>query len=271
MTEAQSHAGAVAVSLSASVVLLVSAIVGLVAWRTIYKSETAALVDSAAAQDVVSVAVAVLLMVTITVAVRTGSTGATLVWVGLLSFVAYNAAIYCFSVHFGPLFLAWTVVLGLSVFGAVITSLAVESSTLTSLLPQHGAKIVAWVLIGASVIFALLWLREIVPDLLAGRPSSSAVEWHVPTNPVHVLDLALFLPAVMVSGVLILRSDPLGLTLGVPALVWMILTCLPILVTPLMARARGHSPEWSAVPPVAFLLVIFLAAGVLLVRDALDH
>jgi hypothetical protein len=75
----------------------------------------------------------------------------------------------------------------------------------------------------------------------------------------------------MVSGVLILRSDPLGLKLGIPALVWMILTCLPILVTPLMARARGHTPDWSAVPPVAFLLLVFLAAGVLLIRDALGH
>ena len=43
MTETQSHVGAVTVSLSVSVVLLVSAIVGLVAWRTIYKSETATL------------------------------------------------------------------------------------------------------------------------------------------------------------------------------------------------------------------------------------
>jgi hypothetical protein len=38
-----------------------------------------------------------------------------------------------------------------------------------------------------------------------------------------------------------------------------------------MARARGHAPDWSAAPPVAFLLVIFLAAGVLLLRDALEH
>jgi hypothetical protein len=271
MTEAQNHTGAVAVDLSVSVLLLVSALVGLFAWRTIYKLETATLVDSAAAQDVVSVAVALLLMVIVTVSVRTGSDGATLVCAGVLAVVAYNAAIYCFSIHFGPLFLVWTALLGLSVLGAVITGLTVDRSALTPLLPHQGTRIVAWVLIGAAVIFALLWLKEIVPDLLAGRPSTSAEQWHVPTNPVHVLDLALFLPAVIAGGVLILRSDPLGLQLGVPALVWMILTCLPILVTPFMAKARGHTPDWSAVPPVGILLLIFLAAGVLLIKEALNH
>jgi hypothetical protein len=271
MTDAQSHTGVVAISLAVGVLLLFSACVGLLAWRTIYGSETATLVDSTAAQDVVSVGVSVLLIVTMTTALRTGSDGATLVWTGILTFVAYNAAIYCFSVHFGPLFLVWTALLGLSVFGAVLTGRTVDRATLTPLLPHHGIKLVAWVLIGAAVIFALLWLKEIVPDLLAGRPSSSAEEWHVPTNPVHVLDLALFLPAVMAGGVLILRGDPLGLQLGVPALVWLILTCLPILVTPFMSRARGHAADWGAVPPVAVLLLTFLAAGVLLTKEGLIH
>jgi hypothetical protein len=53
--------------------------------------------------------------------------------------------------------------------------------------------------------FTLLWLSQIVPDLLAHRPSTSASQWNVPTNPVHVLDLAFFLPAAAASGVLLLR------------------------------------------------------------------
>ena len=131
-------------------------------------------------------------------------------------------------------------------------------------------RVLAWVLVGAAVVFALLWLREIVPDLLAGRPSTSAAAWQVPTNPVHVLDLALFLPAIFVAGVLILRGDPMGVGIGVPGLVWMILTCLPILLTPVMSGIRGHDPAWGAVPPVAVLLVVFLISGGLLLRTALS-
>jgi hypothetical protein len=38
----------------------------------------------------------------------------------------------------------------------------------------------------------------------------TAEQWADPTNPVHVLDLALFLPALCASGVLLLRHHRIG-------------------------------------------------------------
>lgn len=187
---------------------LASEVVGLVSWRIVYAAETETLVDSAAAQDAVSVGLGVVLFVVAAVAVRTGSLVATLAWIGLLTFVAYNAAIYCFSVHSGTLFLVWTALLGLSVFEAVVTAGTVDRAALNPLLALRASRILAWVLIAAAVTFAVLWLKEIVPDVLVGRPSNSAAEWQVPTNPVRVLDLALCLPAVMSGGILILRGNP---------------------------------------------------------------
>jgi hypothetical protein len=55
-----------------------------------------------------------------------------------------------------------------------------------------------------AALFLLLWLSEILPDLLAGAPSRSAGDRNVPTNPVHVLDLAFFLPAVITTGPMLL-------------------------------------------------------------------
>jgi hypothetical protein len=34
-------------------------------------------------------------------------------------------------------------------------------------------------------------------------------------------------------------------------LVFLALTCLPILITPLVAALRGHAPAWAVVIPVA--------------------
>jgi hypothetical protein len=85
----------------------------------------------------------------------------------------------------------------------------------------------------------LLWLREIVPDLLSRRPSTAAAQWDVPTSPVHVLDLAFFLPTAATSGVLLLRRHRRGYATAAAQLTWLALTCLPILVTPLVAYARG--------------------------------
>jgi hypothetical protein len=114
-----------------------------------------------------------------------------------------------------------------------------------------------------ATLFGVLWLREIVPDLLAGRPSTSAADWRVPTNPVHVLDLAFFLPAVFASGLSLLRRRWFGYATAAGQLIFLALTCLPVLVTPVVAQVRGHTPVWSAVGPVG---VLFIATVVVLWR-----
>jgi hypothetical protein len=98
-----------------------------------------------------------------------------------------------------------------------------------------------------------LWLSEIVPDLLAGRPSTSAAIYDVPTNPVHVLDLALFVPAVCASGLLLLRRHRIGYASAPGSLIFLGLTCLPILVIPFVAQARGDAPGWVIVVPIGIV------------------
>lgn len=116
-------------------------------------------------------------------------------------------------------------------------------------------RFTTWTLIVLATLFALLWLSEIVPDLLAGHGSTSAGDYRVPTNPVHVLDLAIFRPAVFASGVLLLRRQPLGYATAPGQLVFLALTCLPIMITPLVAAARRHDDGWAVVPPIGILLV----------------
>ena len=112
-----------------------------------------------------------------------------------------------------------------------------------------------WVLVVLAAFFALLWLSEILPDLIGGNPSRSALEYRVPTNPVHVLDLAIYIPAVLASGVMLLRRHRLGYASAPGALVFLLLTCVPIVLTPWVADARGHATGWAVVLPIGILLV----------------
>ena len=110
-----------------------------------------------------------------------------------------------------------------------------------------------------------------MPDLLAGRPSTSATVWDVPTNPVHVLDLAFFLLAACLSGVLLLRHHWLGYGTAGGQLVWLELTCLPILVTPFIANLRGDSPQWSVMAPIGFKALATLTVLWRVLRMAAAH
>lgn len=127
-------------------------------------------------------------------------------------------------------------------------------------------RFAGWFQIIAAGLIALLWLRDVVGAMIAGRTPSSAAELGLPSNPVHVLDLALFLPAVMVSGVLLLRRQPLGYRTTPAALVFVVATGLPALATPVLAGLRGLLPDWSAVLPVGVLTMIAAAALIWFLR-----
>ena len=55
---------------------------------------------------------------------------------------------------------------------------------------------------------------------LSGDALPSAVESGLVVNPVHLLDLAVFLPAMVLVGLLLVRRRPLGFSLAVPLYVW---------------------------------------------------
>ena len=241
--------------LSVTTALLAAAgsVVGLLGQEHIYGRETPELHNAAIAQDLVNLFLVAPLILFLAFRASQGSRQSWLCLTGFLAFTAYNYAIYTFSIHFGPLFLLWVAVLGLSVFAA--------AGSLAGLIRPGGgapvagpaARLPAWFLIAMAVLFALLWLSEIVPDLLAGRPSTSATTYDVPTNPVHVLDLALFVPAVCASGLLLLRRHRIGYASAPGSLIFLGLTCLPIIVMPFIAQARGDAPGWGILVPISII------------------
>jgi hypothetical protein len=241
----------------------VGSIAGLLAGHRIYGRETSVLTDAAAAQDAVNLVLVAPLLVVLGVTAVRRSLPAYLTWLGCLTFTVYNYAIYAFSVQFGPLFLLWTTVLGLATFALIGGVTTLNIATVEGRYAGRPMPLTAWLLIAVAALFAVLWLSEIIPDLAAGGPSRSAIDWNVPTNPVHVLDLAFFLPAVAVSGVLLLRRHPLGYATAAGQLVFLALTCLPIVVTPVVAALRGHNPTWAVVIPVG---VVFAATTAVLTR-----
>jgi hypothetical protein len=93
--------------------------VGLLAADRIYDRETVVLSDAATAQDIVTLLVVAPLLALLALGVRRGSLAAFLCLPGILAFTTYNYVIYAFSIHFGPLFLVWVALLGLSIFTLV--------------------------------------------------------------------------------------------------------------------------------------------------------
>lgn len=186
---------------------------------------------------------------------------ARLVVLGLLLFTAYSYVIYSMAVHVGRLSLVWMAVLGLSTYaglGLLRSLLGSPARELAGGGPVRGAA--AYLVVVASLL-ALVWLRELVPAAWAGTPVPSAAALGLPSNPVHTMDLAVLLPAVVLTGILLPGRRPAALVAAPALLVFLLLTCVPVLVTPVVVLARGGLPDWDVAAPIGaigLLSAVFL-------------
>lgn len=250
-----------ATSSAAAVIALVGSAIGLADVDGIYGRETTAFIDQAIAQDLVNLIIAAPATLLLAWLAWRGSMRAGLLWTGVLSFTAYNYAIYTMSIHVGPLFLAWVAVLGLTFWSLVGGLRALRPTAVAAELVAAPRRVAGWYLIVVAAVFTLLWLKDVVPAMVEGRIPQGALDLALPSNPVHVLDLAFFLPAVIAIGRLVLLRRPTGLMLAPAAVVFLVMTGLPILVTPFVTGARGGEPQWAVMGPVGVITVV--GAGVL--------
>ncbi|MEU7916663.1 hypothetical protein [Microbispora bryophytorum] len=232
----------------------------------VYGRETSAFIDQATAQDVVDLAVVSPAIAVLVFLALRGSLRAYLTWLGAVAFTVYNYVVYTLSVHVGPLFLVWVAVLGLSAFSLIGGLAALDARAVAARFDRAPRRLAGWLLVIVATLFTLLWLKDIVPAVLAGRLPQSVSELALPSSPVHVLDLSFFLPASFVTGVLLLRNRPWPYTTAPGLLAFLALTGLPIMVTPFVAWARGDEPAWAVLPPIAAITVACLAVLARLTR-----
>jgi hypothetical protein len=250
-------------SVAAAVLAGVGNIIGLAAVERVYGTAYPSLTNQAIAQDLVNLFVVAPALIVLAIGALRGSLPAYLAWLGVLVFTVYNYVIYAFAIRFGPLFLVWVGVLGVAVFALLGGVGAVDTSAVRARFGQRRMWLPAWFMIAMAVLFGGLWLADIVPALVSGDVPGSTLDMGVPTNPVHVLDLAFFLPATLLIGVLLLRRRAFAYTVGPAILAFLALTGVPILVTPFVAGARGESANWTATAPI---VVITVASLLLLAR-----
>ena len=199
-----------------SVAVTAAALYGLLA-ESPYRSLPEATVLGARAQDACSIVVAVLLLLMVRRPVL--SPPAELGRLGLLGYLAYSYLVYLAGVPMNRAFLAYVVIVALSVAGLTtgLVRVAVSHVPPSDVSPRL-ARGTGWVLVVTGVLFAALWLSTLLPFALGGaRPDPEGVGGT--PYPIFWLDVAIVLPAVVAVGVLLLRGRPAGPPLAVVALI----------------------------------------------------
>jgi len=141
----------------------------------------------------------------------------------------------------------------------------------SSFASRRAIQVVAWFLIVTGVLFSFLWLSEDIPALLSNTRPQSLVDMALPTHPVHILDLGFFLPAVIATGVMLIRRKSLAYTLAPSFIIFLILTGIPILITPVVQSVRGEAGAWGVVVPIGALTVLLSALLIWLLSTIRTH
>ena len=124
-----------------------------------------------------------------------------------------------FSAAFNSLFLVYTALFSASFFAFVYAITGVSphflADHLSSTVPRRGTAVFLFVT-GLGVLF--IWLSEIIGPLLQGQVPAEALGPYT-TMVTHALDMAIIAPATMLTGVYLLRREPIGYLLAVPLLI----------------------------------------------------
>ncbi len=244
---------------SAAIGLLVvlASVAGLLDPR-VYAQETANWAAQAKGQDLGNL-LAVVVLVTAALRYRAGSPRAGLVWLGTLLYLVYAFVVYAMAVHLNYLFGVYVAALGLSAWAVILH--VNDLRRLDVQYPQGPARTrAAWVIIATGVLFAGLWLTELVPALLTGTVPASLTEAGLWVNPIHVLDLSMVLPGFILAGAAALQHREHGLFWLAPWLAFAALMGASIIAAMALIITAGATDAAPALVMVSLVVAASLYA-----------
>jgi hypothetical protein len=194
------------------------------------------------ANDLITLVVAVPLLILAMIFARRGSNWAVPAWIGMLAFMLYNYAFYLFGAYYNKMFLVYTGLFALSIFGLVF---GVPRINVDELAGQFRKKLpVRW--ISAWLVFiagglTIVYLLQAFDYLRTGQvPEIIERTGHV-TNVIPALDLSLIIPWYALAAVWLWQERDWGYVLAAIVSVEGAAYLL-VLLTAAVFAARGGFP-----------------------------
>lgn len=260
----QRHQGwPVVVSVLLTVILLPAVAYGLFS-STAYRGYGQDLVLVSRAQDALT-ALVLPLLVWASFRSRRGSLAAHILWLGLLFYLAYSYAIYLIGWQENRFFLVYVLAVLVSAAALLDGLVRVDSAGVQPAVERFRSRGLGWFLVIIGVAFVALWLSDVGPSALGGRPPTHVGPGGTPYA-VYVLDLTVALPVVIATGVMLIRRHPMAVVLGGIVLVKIttLFTALwlGVLAQVLAGEHVAFTPDMVPSAVLLFVTVVVLARAV---------
>jgi hypothetical protein len=213
------------------IVLLIILCSGIgIGYPKLYEKETVDWMAQTLGQDISNIFFISPVLVLSAILVAKGSKIAKIIWIGTMLTNIYSYVIYCFAVHFNPLFHVYCVILGLSIYAVIRFFIDhIHTDFKSWYIEKTSTKLIGITLFIIAVIFTLLWLSNSLPAALTNTVPEAITKDALLTNPVHALDFSFYLPLMFFAACKILKKRTEGYLLAPMMLVFAILTNINII------------------------------------------
>jgi len=224
-----------------------------------YQRDTASIAVQGIGQDLVNLFLIVPLLFVALLFIKKDIRAAFLIHGGTLFYILYSFFIYTMGVHFNYLFLLYCITLGLSLYAFIITIYVLSGANVLEWFNEKiPVRTTGVFLIVIAVMFYLLWLKEVLPAVLNNSVPKSVSDYKLLVNPVHVLDISIVLPGLLISAILLFKRSKFGYIFSVIALEFIVLLAIALIAMVIMLQVRGISDDSSVAGIFAVLAVIGL-------------
>lgn len=197
------------------------------------------------------------------------SVRAQLVWMALLGYSVYHAAMYVFGTTFNSIFLLHVAVFSASVLAFGLALANIDAAAIAGRFTrQTPVRLVGGILLFLAAVLAIFWSAPSLSFAFGGRLPEEGSKLIVPISITHlgwVLDLALLVPAYLLAGVLLWRRAPWGYVLATVVLIAGVLQQVEYMAA-LVSQADAGIPGATAFDPIEpFITTVYLVgAGTLI-------
>ena len=198
------------------------------------------------------------LLITLVLAYRNNK-AASMIWGGVVLYLTYTFVLYCFDVHFNRLFVLYCLCLGLSFYSLVYFLLTNLSECKEAFENKPATRFIGIYFIIIAMLFYFLWLAEIIPATLQNTIPKSVSDAGLFTNGVQVIDLAVILPAIFITGIFLLRRISFGFILAPVILTFFVLMDITIGMLAVVMKIKGVETDLMLTVIMSVLALISLS------------
>ncbi len=224
----------------------------------VYKHMGEVMAHQGAAQDLVTLFVALPLLLVAAFKYDRASVKPSVFLTGVVAYIAVTYTLYLFMATYNQLFVVYAMLAGASVNLLFYLLYGLFTMQVDRAIPKkHLASSGGFTLMGIATLMGLLWLSVIVPSIMDPAVTPEPLD-HYTTLVVQGADLAFFLPWVFLSGYKAVKMDTKGYLFMNVSMVFVSLLMLALSSKIIVAMVMGESGV-----PAIIILPLFMALALL--------